>query len=698
MASVTIGVYRPFNPLLTLPAERIQALQGEAARQGAELYFFDAGDVDLPNKRIHAARPDADGRAKPGKTPMPFPDVVLNEWPVAPHERPEVEKELRKRVPFTTHLIHSKLEVQRMLEDTPYRDMLLPARSVESPEGVLTFLQEHQQLIVKPTHGRRGEAIFSLHLHHNGGIKLREDAREQELTTHHLEQTIAQRTEGKRLLMQLYWPHRTEQDEPVDYRAHVQRDHTGEWRLTKLYPRIGKTGSIISNLSRGGRTEEIDVWLAGQYGEERAPALKKRLSKAAIGLAECMNRSYSFLIDELGIDLLMNAEGDIRFLEANSGPETRYHEAERAIHAIGFARYLAEAASPRQSARTARTIGMLTPPNDRPEEKLQEACAYVAKSYDVEFYYFYAEDLTYFPFPFVKGYRMRQGQWQSRYLPYPDVIYDRLKARGKIKYKAAYSALEGIPSTEERRGGSFSKLKLYALLQTAPPILADHLIPFLAIEDPRAAIEFINRHGTVVIKPSGGSHGDQMAIVSKENRLFKIQDHEHTHRLEESQFAELLTAIATREGILAQKMIRSVTHGEKLPYHIRIHLVRAIDGGWTLIGCMPYISTNSAKAIVNHSSVLRVFTKWEWFLDTQYPGRQAEMDQRIRHFALELAHWLDRSLEERSTELGIDIGIDEEDHLWLYEANMNRVGANTRELELAKQIIPLALHLLHGAE
>ena len=46
-------------------------------------------------------------------------------------------------------------------------------------------------------------------------------------------------------------------------------------------------------------------------------------------------------------------------------------------------------------------------------------------------------------------------------------------------------------------------------------------------------------------------------------------------------------------------------------------------------------------------------------------------------------------------EIAIDLALDDEDHIWLMEVNMNLMGVSFREFEVSQIAIPSALALIH---
>jgi glutathione synthase/RimK-type ligase-like ATP-grasp enzyme len=300
----------------------------------------------------------------------PPPDVILNEWPDSPSFRSPAEAWLRERIPFTTHLIEGKQQIYKRLHPK-FGRYLIPKESLVSSELLLAFLNQYEDVILKPSNGRNGNHIYRVKLV-DRCIPFQGEQQPHIVTEVQLKEQIDLLLAKHTYMMQQYWPVLSEHNEPTDYRVHVQRDEDGHWQITKIYPRSGREGAVVSNISKGGSTADIDEYLRDMF-VDRAVEMKIRLENIAIQLAKEIDGFYYFLIDELGIDLLMNEQGDVRFLEANTGPETRYHEDERAKRTIGFAKYVTRAYQDKLD-RDRPTIGLLSL-NSPKEVRFREACA-----------------------------------------------------------------------------------------------------------------------------------------------------------------------------------------------------------------------------------------------------------------------------------------------------------------------------------
>jgi len=106
----------------------------------------------------------------------------------------------------------------------------------------------------------------------------------------------------------------------ADVRVLVQKDNTGQWSVTGKAFRIGKQGSITSNISGGGSAEKLSVILSRYFSD---PLTRDRIvgeiNYLAIETAEELETNGAD-IGELGIDIGVDSNGKIWFIEANLKP------------------------------------------------------------------------------------------------------------------------------------------------------------------------------------------------------------------------------------------------------------------------------------------------------------------------------------------------------------------------------------------
>src|SRR5699024_2325086 len=132
----------------------------------------------------------------------------------------------------------------------------------------------------------------------------------------------------------------------------------------------------------------------------------EQLEKLSYDLTTYLDRIYHFSLNDVGLDIAIDQTGRFWLHEANNDPGATFHEHRRAIHTIGYAKYIAEQGIVKHSpfektegqfdANTSdlavasidhrHRIGMLKGKND--DDRLALACAYLAHYENVQFFIF----------------------------------------------------------------------------------------------------------------------------------------------------------------------------------------------------------------------------------------------------------------------------------------------------------------------
>lgn len=146
----------------------------------------------------------------------------------------------------------------------------------------------------------------------------------------------------RKYLIQPYIRSLTKGNLPYDIRIHVRRGENAEWKVVKIYPRIGLADGIVSNISQGGYITKLDNFLKVNFGDEYLK-IKSRLFKFASEFPDYFQKGYdNYLIDALGIDIGIDENNKFWIFEVNSYPGSTFFELESQLVAMSYARYLAE--------------------------------------------------------------------------------------------------------------------------------------------------------------------------------------------------------------------------------------------------------------------------------------------------------------------------------------------------------------------
>ena len=707
----TIGVYLSnVNPRYVISEMRLKALIRESQNQSVELYFFSSDDVNMEKKEINA---DFYSNGEWFKKMIPYPDVINNINIESNLKHSKIERILRKEIPFTSFGIGNKFTLpKRIVESRKYAELLVPFRINTDLEVIYNFFKTNKRAVFKPIFGRRGENIYFIEkksnhfsiLDHKKKFKLN-----IEEFSNWLDKNIMNH-KGNYLIQQ-YVNCRTNKGEPYDIRAHVQKNGEGKWQITRIYPRIGNKKSILSNISRGGRSEAILPFFEEEFGINRGRQLESEISELSMGVTNHIDKLYGLSIDELGLDLAIDKDGRFWLHEVNNGPQTTFHEEKRAVNTIAYALYIAKnrifhtnqyenlksnknsfyyksSDIPTAKLDDRTNIGMLIDPNDKLD--LAVACSYVSAYEKVNFFYFSPNDIDYDEM-LIKGYFYENNNWVAKVVEYPDVIYDRLRLRGYRNYNLVYSEFEGIPFTNEFFGNSISKLEVYDKFKYTGKF-NDFIIPYQAVSRLKDIFNFLQTFNAIIIKPEVGSFAIGVHYVTKKSvDKYQMVVGNKKYNYDEIEMTRYLRDLLKNGKYIVQQYINTRTKDEQ-PFDIRVHLMKDGNGMWSCVNAYPRIGINYAT--ISSTGNGGYIGEIQGFLDRNFSKENGkQITKKIQDLSLSVAKEFEKLFEKNLGEMGLDIAIDKDMHPFLIEVNINKPGIIYYEFEVAKHAIQYAKYL-----
>ena len=296
------------------------AFAAVAKAEGIEMLYFSPGAVDFENKKIKGYVYNS---GKWTVTIRGFPHVIYNAVGFSKEKQDDVVAKLMEQVPFTSYSIGSKMTVfKNLTKYKQFAEYLIPTETVISTAHLFNLMDKYKKLIFKPSSGCQGVDVYFA-AKANGAYEIFNGNAQLGLTREAAEHFIANKLSAQTYIAQPYINSRTNLGHPYDLRLHVQKNIIGEWTVVKIYPRISVNGGIVCNISGGGYTTDIDIFLKEEFGNEHKE-IKARLTDFALGLAAHMdkiqNELYDEDLDELGIDIGLNESQKIKIYEINWRP------------------------------------------------------------------------------------------------------------------------------------------------------------------------------------------------------------------------------------------------------------------------------------------------------------------------------------------------------------------------------------------
>lgn len=295
-------------------------------RMGMFVYVFETGDVDRRREFVNAFT--WVHRQGWVRTRCPLPHVFYDRGMVT-NSVMRIHQWLRLRgVRQFNGYVGSKLWVYRLLADDPELARYIPpTRVLRNGSDLVRMAQQHESVFVKSAGGGKGIGIWVIRRHPGRGYSYRfTDAR----TRIHQGTTrdvgfIAQRLLNAPRQPWFIQPHLDLprwRERIFDVRILVQRDGEGRFRVTGTGARIGRKGSFISNIHGGGEARALPPLLQECLGldEAEAVAMQSKIEGIALSITRKIDGVIrrTGTVGELGIDIAVDRQGNLWFLEANS--------------------------------------------------------------------------------------------------------------------------------------------------------------------------------------------------------------------------------------------------------------------------------------------------------------------------------------------------------------------------------------------
>ncbi|MCM3655473.1 YheC/YheD family protein [Metabacillus litoralis] len=333
-------------------------------------------------------------------------------------------------------------------------------------------------------------------------------------------------------------------------------------------------------------------------------------------------------------------------------------------------------------------IGMLYSRKDPSIVKKAFAYATVAKMENIDFYYF-----TYGSVDVEKGkiygWVHEKGNWILEQRDFPDVIINNSSPKNRNQSYIKKKLKEKCIFTSSPVG---TKMKVYKKIVSGK-IFSDFVLPSRILKNSNEVLSFFKTNKRLVIKPISGSRGRGIVFVEKlPNDRFRVMNGRDVITLSMEDFISYIEVLIASSSYLVQRYIECKTKAG-LPYDFRLHVQKNRLGEWENTLIYPRISGNN-KLVSNVSSG-GYRGELIPFLKEEFGNQYVNMQRYLEYFSLSFTKHFESLYENDFDELGIDIGIDENDKLWIYEVNW-RPGSKHREFEVAKKLIPYAVFLANN--
>ena len=349
MTAGPIGIFAFWgNPIEHMPPERTRALLAEAALQEVDLCFFSPADCETGSGLIRAMR----WRRGDWQTAMiELPGLVtVIGIPVLP-EHHAAEAWLRGRTQVAGFRHRDKRKADALVARTSWAPHVIPSARLDPdrPEEHLLQWLADGGVVVKPNDGTLARGIQFAVPDDGAWLVVRDDRRWRESTeaaAARLARAVRGRLHYREYMVQRYVDSRDSEGRTIGIRVDVARLPGGGWGLIRMVGHVSLNGRLVSNASRGAAKMPIRRLLAART--RPAETLEAEALALAEGVAEALSPEGNGVSNyEYGVDIAIDPEDRLWFIEANPSPQTIWAEHQRAVLVIAYLKSLVSARAAR---------------------------------------------------------------------------------------------------------------------------------------------------------------------------------------------------------------------------------------------------------------------------------------------------------------------------------------------------------------
>lgn len=287
----------------------------------------------------------------------------------------------------------------------------------------------------------------------------------------------------------------------------------------------------------------------------------------------------------------------------------------------------------------------------------------------------------------VQGYIKTTDGWKRRRLPLPDVIYDQVISRKRERtqsYAERRQQLSALYGQRIFNDGFFDKWAVHDWLQQDRS-LRPHIPRTVRYTQATAAVNFVQRFPVTFLKPVHGSLGLGIArIVRHPDGTF----HYDIKRAKQSPLhgtaasaGDVVKAfrgrLSARPYVIQEGIVLS--HYQDRPFDIRILLQRDGDGEWRRTKMFARVAkagdftsniSSGGEALPVHTVFTEAFKK---------PAQAKACQREIVRVTRRVTEVMEKASGKVFGEMGLDIGIDQNGHVWVIEVNSKPWKSPTTE-------------------
>lgn len=293
---------------------------------GGLIYGFKCSSIDWEREQIYGLAFDIlQNKWEYGM--FPFPDVIYRRSFLYGDEETNRFIEEYATPVFNPKKI-DKYDMYLLLQKNPELAAFLPDTELLSMESLLSFLQKHRKVILKPAGLSRGRGIIVIEEMDRGvyRIALNQDRKgllplTMEIPVYLLKEFLEKDyIFAKKYIVQQYLEMKKINGSSWDIRVVMQKGADRKWHCHGMEVRLAAPDHIVTNISTGGRALHINTALKLMYGSKYSiKKFKGEILDFCKRFCRTMDEKEQGFA-EFGLDLCLDAAGKLWFIEANARP------------------------------------------------------------------------------------------------------------------------------------------------------------------------------------------------------------------------------------------------------------------------------------------------------------------------------------------------------------------------------------------
>ncbi|WP_165894962.1 YheC/YheD family protein [Tepidibacillus fermentans] len=264
-------------------------------------------------------------------------------------------------------------------------------------------------------------------------------------------------------------------------------------------------------------------------------------------------------------------------------------------------------------------------------------------------------------------------EWQQSKVPLPDVVYNRVPNRTTektplvVQFKDNYQQLGGKLFNQD----FFNKWEMHQLL--SPDDRIKQYFPETYIHPHLHTMEYmLNKYPLIYLKPAGGSLGLGIYKIQKEKNhyLLSYRQQNRNRMIAFKNLDALYRAIFKNKQksnyYLIQQGIHLLTYNKR-PVDFRVHLHKNRANKWNVVAIGAKVAGNGS--VTTHIRTGGKLLDAKQFIELKFHSEPSKMIARLKQVAIQIAQIVEEKLGTPIGELGLDMGIDHDAQIWLFEVN-----------------------------